>query len=1116
MYRLGLDVGIKSVGWCVMECDENGEPRRIIALNSRIFEAAEVTKKNKTETLAYERRMARGARRLTRRRAFRLERLRNLFEMKGVVLFYDDENGNLALKDEIRNIDVLKLRVDGLSRVLTREEFCFVLYTLAKHRGFRSNKKPGAAKSEDGKLKKSISDNLAKMSELGYSTVGEYLYNEYALKGLPLRNKDGKYNLCFSRDAIEDEIRVLFERQRSFGNEFASQETEKDYLLIFNSQRNFDEGPGKGSKYKGIHDVRKCEFYEDEDVSAKGTYTNEWATAYQKINGLSIILNGDRRRLTAEEREIVVGLAHKEAKVTYRDVRKALQLEDDCRFNALNYSVKKDDVLSCEDVEFIGTHTSKKIIDALPEHLKNDVELIDEIAEICTKYSSKELFESAIGANSIINGRLDDVTISKLSELDMTKYGHLSLRALRELLPYLENGLVYSDAVEKIGFSHNKKKYEKQKYLGKNNIVREKVNEIMSPTARRAISQTIKVIDAVVREYGSPYAVNIELARDMSKSKEEREKMDKEMRLRAQENKKIAQSLENLGVRATATNILKRKLYDEQDCKCAYSHKTLDVNRLYEDGYCEIDHIIPYSRSFDDSFNNKVLVLKEENQNKKQNTPYEYFMRVGRSFDDFIDYCKVTYGKKNAKKLELLLKKKINEEEWKSRALNDTRYASRFLANIIDDFLIFDECTKNKKRIQTVKGAITAYLRRYWGIQKIREDGDKHHAVDAAVIACVTSGIEQKIKKYNQAKECARIKNGEYVLEDGEIVSEEYYDKNKNLVLPFPYKTFRAELAARIMDDEDEIKGALVALGFSPEEVECAKPFTVSRMTTRKGDGGLHEDSVYSAKYLENGNPKLHGGDSIIVKRKPLNKLSINKNGEIAGYFNPDGDIALYNAIKQRLKEHDGDGEKAFTEDKPLYKPCKNGIGNIVRTVKTFEPYNGGGMRLPKKNGVVKNDTMIRVDVYSKNGKYYGVPIYVADLYKGVLPTQIATAHKPQSEWKTVDETYTFEMSLHKNDLLKIENDKPIEMKKKKSNENSSRPDKESFTNAYVYYNSFDISSANIKFEDATDCYEARKGLQSIKRITKCEIDVLGNVAEIKRKPKAPEKLYFKNKSKDE
>ncbi len=1122
MYRLGLDIGIKSVGWCVMECDESGEPKRILALNSRIFKAAEVADMKKNASLTYERRMARSSRRLTRRRAFRLERLRNAFEARGVKLFESDGD-ELVLTEHVRNLDVLALRVKGLSEKLTAEEFAYVLYSMAKHRGFKSNKKSGATSAEDGKLKKAISENAEKIKQCGCATVGEYLYKEYAVKGLPVRNKGGKYNLCFSRDMIADETCVLFEKQRAYGNDFASREMEEEYLTIFNSQRNFDEGPGKGSNYTGGHEVKKCEFYEEEDVSAKGTYTNEWATAYQKINNLAIILDGDRRRLTDEEREIVVDLARKKGIVKYKDVRKALGLVEDYRFNALNYGAKKkgkksksdDNVLSCEDSTFINTSKSKDIVKVLPDDLKTDVELIDEIAEICTKYSSQNLFEKAIEESAIVGGRIDDETIAKLCALDMTGYGHLSLRALREMMPHLEAGLVYSEAVEKIGFSHSRKNYDKQKYLGKNQIVREKIRDIISPVVRRSVSQTVKVIDAIIREYGSPYAVNIELARDMSLSRDERDKLDKEMKTRAQANEAIAESLRAIGVRPTATNMLKKKLYDEQDCKCIYSGKPLEYGRLYEDGYCEIDHVIPYSRSFDDSYSNKVLVLKEENQNKKQNTPYEYFERIGRDFDEFTAFCKAIYGKDNSKKVELLLKKKVNEDERKSRALNDTRYASRLIANVIDDFLIFDDNAKGKRHTLTVKGAITAYLRRYWGIQKIREDGDKHHAVDAAVIACVTRGIEQKIEKYNQAKEINHIKNGEYVLEDGEIVSEEYYDKNKNLVLPFPYKTFRDELSARTLYDEDEMKAALRAIGFTESEAESAKPFIVSRMVTRKGNGKLHEDTVFSAKYANNGNPQIHGGENIIVKRTPLQKLKL-KDGEIEGYFNPSGDRLLYEAIKQRLEEFGGDGAKAFPDDRPLRKPCKNGEGNIVRAVKTYEKYNGGGIELQKKNGVAKNDTMIRVDVYSKNGKYYGVPIYVADLYKGDLPNQIATANKPRCEWRVVDETYTFETSLHKNDLIRIENDKPIEMKKKRQNDRSSRPDLISFTNGLVYFDGFDIATAGCKFDDTTDCYTTRKGLQNMKKITKCEIDVLGNVVEITRKPKAPEKLCFKNKRDEE
>lgn len=98
----------------------------------------------------------------------------------------------------------------------------------------------------------------------------------------------------------------------------------------------------------------------------------------------------------------------------------------------------------------------------------------------------------------------------------------------------------------------------------------------------------------------------------MSMSKDERDKLKKENDARAAKNEAIRENIAKLNAMPNSTNVLKYKLYEEQDHKCAYSMETLDINHLFEDGYYEIDHIIPYSRSFDDSFNNKVLVLKPE------------------------------------------------------------------------------------------------------------------------------------------------------------------------------------------------------------------------------------------------------------------------------------------------------------------------------------------------------------------------------------------------------------------------------------------------------------------------------------------------------------------------
>lgn len=1125
MYRLGLDVGIKSVGWCVLECDENGEPIQINALNSRIFDAAEQPKTG--ASLAEPRRNARGLRRRIRRKSFRLERIRKLFSENGIELFETHED-LICLKDEYKNLDVVKLRSDALDKKLTEAEFARVLYSLARHRGFKSNKREGAKDSDEGKLLGSIRKSEEEMRESGMRTRGEQLYKKYLMEGKPVHNKGGDYSMCVSRDILVKEIELLFEKQKEFCNNFATDKNKEKYLDIFLSQRNFDEGPGKGSQYTGSHDVKKCEIYRDEDVAAKGTYTSEWATIYQKINNLSIICGGDRRRLSNEERQIAVELAKKVDKVTYKAFRKAIKLDDDYRFSALNYSEKKKsdkkknegesksdvveindvvDSLACEDKgEFITAKNSNKIVKALNDNLKSDIELIDEIAEICTKYKSENLFRSAIAESKIIGGRLDEETIEKLSKIDMKGYGHLSLHVLREILPYLEEGMVYSDAMQKAGHNHSEHNFEKQKFLGTKEVY-DAIGGVTSPVVKRALSQTVKVIDAVIRQYGSPYAINIELARDMSMTKDERDKLKKENDARAAKNEAIRENIAKLNAMPNSTNVLKYKLYEEQDHKCAYSMETLDINHLFEDGYYEIDHIIPYSRSFDDSFNNKVLVLKRENQNKRNSTPVEYFERIGRDYDEVLAFWKAVYQKRNRKKLEFLQKKEINESEWKNRALNDTRYASRMLANLIKDYLLFDEKSKDKYgRVETVKGAITSYLRRFWGVQKIREDGDKHHAVDAAIIACVTPKTKNKIERYNQIKESRKMRNGQYVLEDGEICDSDYYDKNSHLVLPYPYKEFINELDARVMDEPVLMQNKLRLLGFNENYLMNAKPFVVSRMTSRKAKGCINEATVFSSKYADNKYPTVCDGNNVIVKRTALANLKLDKNGEINGYFQPEGDVALYNALKQRLVEFDGDAKKAFAT--PIRKPCNSGQGNIVRTVKTYETYTGGGMILEKNKGIVKNDGMIRVDLYSKDGKYFGVPVYVADLYRGELPKKAATHSKPQNEWRVIDDTYTFEMSIYQNDLLRIENKKGIELKKNKDVENSAKAASKTIIDDFVYYIGFDRSTVSIKVEDTTGCYFARGvGIQNIGKIKKCEIDVLGNVQEIKKRPKQPQPL---------
>ncbi len=342
MYRLGLDIGIKSVGWSVLECDENGEPTKILALNSRIFDAAEVPKTG--ASLAEPRRTARGTRRRLRRKVARLAYIRSLFELNNIFIF--DNSDGLQIKDEYKYINVLSKRVEALDNYVSEEEFARVLYSIARHRGFKSNKKKGAQGKEDGELTASIKKNADKMHELGYRTIGEMLLKEYQQKGEAVHNKGGDYSKCIARDDLESEIRLLFAKQKEFGNSFATDENLEKFLGYFSKQRSFDEGPGPGSQYSGSHPVRKCTFYNDLYCAAKGTYSNELATALQKINNLKLIIDGESepRSLTREQREQIIARVHEEKDgLTYKKVRDLLgyKKDENMRFNVLNYSVRK-------------------------------------------------------------------------------------------------------------------------------------------------------------------------------------------------------------------------------------------------------------------------------------------------------------------------------------------------------------------------------------------------------------------------------------------------------------------------------------------------------------------------------------------------------------------------------------------------------------------------------------------------------------------------------------------------------------------------------------------------------------------------------------------------------
>lgn len=233
-YRLGLDIGITSVGWSIINLDEN----RIEDLGVRIFNAAENPKDG--ASLAAPRREARGRRRLVRRKAYRVNRVKEMLVDEKILS--KDELDNLFTNINVAS--VWDVRVEALDRSVTNEEWSKVLINFCKRRGFKSNRNNEVNDKEAGVIITSIKNNEENMRVTGARTIGEYIYNQAKNcddKYKPLRNKSGQYNMCISRAMIREEIHTLFEKQRLFNNDFASDAIEDLYLEIFDSQRPFSK-----------------------------------------------------------------------------------------------------------------------------------------------------------------------------------------------------------------------------------------------------------------------------------------------------------------------------------------------------------------------------------------------------------------------------------------------------------------------------------------------------------------------------------------------------------------------------------------------------------------------------------------------------------------------------------------------------------------------------------------------------------------------------------------------------------------------------------------------------------------------------------------------------------
>lgn len=998
-YILGLDIGIASVGWAMVEIDEEENPTRLIDLGVRVFERAEVPKTG--DSLAAARRLARSIRRLTRRRAHRLLRARRLLKREGVLQAADfDENG---LIKSLPNTP-WQLRAAALDRKLTPLEWSAVLLHLIKHRGYLSKRKneEQTADKELGALRAGMKSNTQALQTGGFRTPAELALNKFEKESGHIRNQRGDYSHTFSREDLQAELVLLFEKQKEFGNPHVSDGLKEGIETLLMAQRPALSGDAI-QKMLG-----HCTFEPTEPKAAKNTYTAERFIWLTKLNNLRILEQGSEQPLTDTERAILINQPYKK-KLTYAQARKLLGLEDTAFFKGLRYG--KDNAESAILMEMkaydaISRALEKEGLKDKKSPLNLSPGLQDEIGTAFSLFKTDE----------DITGRLKDrvqpeILEALLKHISFDKFVQISLKALRRMVPLMEQGKRYDEACAEIyGDHYGKKNTEEKIYLSPI-----PADEIRNPVVLRALSQARKVINAVVRRYGSPARIHIETAREVGKSFKDRKEIEKRQEENRKDREKAAAKFReyfpNFVGEPKSKDILKLRLYEQQHGKCLYSGKEINLGRLNEKGYVEIDHALPFSRTWDDSFNNKVLVLGRENQNKGNQTPYEYFNGKDNSREWQEFKARVETSRFPRSKKQRILLQKFDEDSFKERNLNDTRYVNRFLCQFIADHMRLT--CKGKRRVFASNGQITNLLRGFWGLRKVRAENDRHHALDAVVVACSTVAMQQKITRFVRYKEMNAFDGKTIDKETGEVLHQKTH-------FPQPWEFFAQEVMIRVFGKPDgkpefeeadtpEKLRALLAekLSSRPEAVhEYVTPLFVSRAPNRKMSGQGHMETVKSAKRLDEG---------ISVLRVPLTQLKLK---DLEKMVNREREPKLYEALKARLEAHKDDPAKAFAE--PFYKYDK--AGNRTQQVKAVrvEQVQKTGVWVRNHNGIADNATMVRVDVFEKGGKYYLVPIYSWQVAKGILPDRAIIAFKDEEDWQLIDDSFNFKFSLHPNDLIEV------------------------------------------------------------------------------------------------
>ncbi|AWK62065.1 type II CRISPR RNA-guided endonuclease Cas9 [Helicobacter cinaedi] len=843
-----FDIGVASIGWAFIENEVLQD------CGIRIFTKAENPKNG--ASLALPRREARGVRKRLARRRGRLNTIKQLLckEFGLQLEDYLGNDGELPKAYTASKANPLKspyeLRTLALSQKLDSKDLVRVILHIAKHRGYGNKHAKDSKDTESGKVKKAIEFNRKTLAEKGYRSVGEYLYREFfqqsrisqnngATEFINVRNKAGNYEHCVAQDMLKEELESILNAQRQFG--FSLKQDFENKLLT----KIFEQRPLKSFADK----VGNCCFIAGEKRAPKDSPSAiEFIALSRTINTL---INLSKESGELYNRAIILQIVEstlKKGEISYKELREIIRLDERLRFKdpRLDYS---REIKEAEKVKFLEFKQLKGFKKALGESFTTLARSqLDEIAEHIALIKDRVK----------LNEKLESYVLTKeqreaLSNLSFSAHINLSLQALKQILPFMrgDNGeqcLDYDESVEKAGLKALSKDTLKGQMLPPLN---EFEPYLSNPVVARALAEYRKVLNALLKQYGSPHKIHIEYAREAKLSSTERQKYEKEQKDNYAANQAAHKKCQELGLEPSSTNLLKLKLWQEQGGLCLYSGAKITISYLQDPTALQVDHIYPYSRSFDDSYMNKCLVLTKANQEKGNRTPFEAFGTDSAKWGVITTLAQKLPHKKRRR----ILNTAFNDKEagFKLRNLNDTSYIAHLVADYTETYLEFLSLVESedttlgkgqkgsKKHIAIVNGALTSTMRYYLGFASKDRDNHLHHALDAVIIGFMNDSVIKAFSDFKKTQETSKAAYYAHTL------SKQEYKKQRAFIQLPSGENFRTSVLEKV------------------ESVFVSKP------PRKRVRGALHEATFYSPN-----DPKLlknYGGTKGVERALALGKM---------------------------------------------------------------------------------------------------------------------------------------------------------------------------------------------------------------------------------------------------